>query len=154
MGGGVTWFPHPGQTHPDLISRDAPRGGGEGAEAVNQRSPILSLLQHAALGQPWWPCSLFIQRHWNPDPTWLSTWLNPKQAIWKSILKTNGRKGRRPIYLSPLPRAIPGWQHPACFLGARGKSSPSQKHLVSPRHRLHPPCKSSSPSTVQKGPGD
>lgn len=86
--------------------------------------------------------------------TWLSTWLNPKQAIWKSILKTNGRKGRRPIYLSPLPRAIPGWQHPACFLGARGKSSPSQKHLVSPSHRLHPPCKSSSPSTVQKGPGD
>lgn len=36
VGGGVTWFPHPGRTHPDLVSRDAPRGGGEGAEAVNQ----------------------------------------------------------------------------------------------------------------------
>lgn len=29
VGGGVTWFPHPGQTHPDLVSREAPRGGGE-----------------------------------------------------------------------------------------------------------------------------
>lgn len=29
VGGGVTWFPHPGQAHPDLVSRDAPRASGE-----------------------------------------------------------------------------------------------------------------------------
>lgn len=46
VGGGVTWFPHPGQTHPDLVSREASRGGGE----KGQRLSINDLRFHLHTG--------------------------------------------------------------------------------------------------------
>lgn len=62
VGGGVTWFPHPGQMHPDLVSRDAPRGGcerGRGCQLMISNFISTSSCSFGAAmvtsSAAWWP---------------------------------------------------------------------------------------------------
>lgn len=84
VGGRVTWFPHPEQTHPDFVFQRCTQGRWWSRGCQSVISDLSISIPECSFGTALVALqSLYLALLEYGDPTWLSTEAEPKQAIWK-----------------------------------------------------------------------